>query len=422
MVELSEFNDWLRKGLGRAVIYLKTHDPQPCREALLHACLYNLAYDSQCEGSRETYLLDLIRVSEDREYFRNRFWDALVTTHEDSEEVDLGQVMELARNFAAEGDREMRKAMYEAVLREGFECAGCLYSDLIKLDGLFALKFAADNFPAQISDGALWQVNCLVSVLQERDGERVANDAIWFAAETSPRLAQMLEKAQVHRSGSELPKRKGKRLDYAALKQAIEERGDRAFGLAIGWGRTASPDELQLAATDLLLEEDEKRLVAYLSIFRFQRFPRPIARLLELAHSNNVRLTGGAVSALSQLTDPEIRKVALQFLDVPGKRGHGADLLANNYAPGDFHLIEARLRELMGTDEIHHFEMGVRHLAEVHCPEEAANCFLLLYEKGPCSLCRGEIVERLISLSRLPDWMKEECRYDSDTDTRKLVS
>jgi len=39
------------------------------------------------------------------------------------------------------------------------------------------------------------------------------------------------------------------------------------------------------------------------------------------------------------------------------------ELLVNNYKPGDFQLIEARLREPVKIDDLHSLEIGVRNLA-----------------------------------------------------------
>jgi hypothetical protein len=75
----------------------------------------------------------------------------------------------------------------------------------------------------------------------------------------------------------------------------------------------------------------------------------------------------------------------------------------------------------MDIDDFHHFGFGVRDLLEAHCPVEAEGSLLLLYEKGPCSLCRYEFVKNLISIQRLPDWMRAECRYDASDQIRKLV-
>jgi hypothetical protein len=202
----------------------------------------------------------------------------------------------------------------------------------------------------------------------------------------------------------------------------IEEELSTAHGgLYAGWGKMASQEELQVAAADLLLERNEGRLLAYLSIFRFQPFPGPIARLLELAESANIRIARYAVAVLSRLSNPEVRNLALRLLDTRGKHGDGVELLTNNYQQGDFQVIQSCLEEPMEVNEIHHFEIGVRHLVRRQRQVEAEQCLLLLYEKGPCSLCRGGVVEELIALSRLPEFMRVECRYDSDTHTREFV-
>jgi hypothetical protein len=46
---------------------------------------------------------------------------------------------------------------------------------------------------------------------------------------------------------------------------------------------------------------------------------------------------------------------------------------------------------------------------------------LHIYENNPCTNCRTKTVEQLAAIDRLPDWMREECRYDASEDTRNLV-
>ncbi len=418
LVELAEFNQWLHRGLGRAVVYLKTHDPKPYREAVLYACTHGLTYDAQCEEGREVFLLDLIRCIGDDEFFRGGLLHALTTEPEDPDKFDLGQAIEIARSFAEKGDGQIKQAMYDAVARAGFEDAGSCYTDLISLEGVKALLVAAEQFPLTIKDDDLLQVNVLITAMEDRDGVEAANQAIMKAEAESPHLAQMLAKSRAYESQFEQREDRA-RPDYPALRRMIAEK-PKALNY-YGWGKTASEEELQAAAADLLAEEDEARLLCYLTIFRFQRFPGPVARLLELAQSSNIRIARHSVSVLAQLTNPEIWNLALRFLDTPGKQGDGAELLINNHQPGDFQLIEARLRESMEIDELHHFEMGVRHLVEMHLSSEAEGSLLLLYENGPCSLCRGGIVKYLIALDRLPEWMREECRYDTAGEIRKLV-
>ena len=112
MVNLVEFNQWLQKGLGRAVLHLRTHDPAPIAKQCSYACTHDLTYDAQCESDRGIYLLDLIDGIGDQDFFRSGLLEALSTPPRDPEKFDLGQTIELARNFAEKGDDEIKQAMY----------------------------------------------------------------------------------------------------------------------------------------------------------------------------------------------------------------------------------------------------------------------------------------------------------------------
>jgi hypothetical protein len=84
------------------------------------------------------------------------------------------------------------------------------------------------------------------------------------------------------------------------------------------------------------------------------------------------------------------------------------------------------LSEVMeNTDDaeiLHHLGIDVRKFTEAHSSTDAAPALLLLYEKGFCTICRKDVVEQLIRINRLPQWMREECAYDTDSETRKLCS
>jgi hypothetical protein len=89
---MTDFEAWLQKGLGRAAMILKKHDSRYNRGPLLHACTHNLTYDPQCEDGRAPYLLDLIKVSSEPDFYRHCVLTALLSHDEDE---DLGQLYEL---------------------------------------------------------------------------------------------------------------------------------------------------------------------------------------------------------------------------------------------------------------------------------------------------------------------------------------
>src|SRR2546421_12056246 len=100
-VDPEVFLGWLRKGLGRAVLYVRRPEPAPYNDAILHACLHHLAYDKQCERTREQYLFDLIQATGEPLRWRDRLIDTLGNP---DPENDLWQVIAILAIFRRHGD------------------------------------------------------------------------------------------------------------------------------------------------------------------------------------------------------------------------------------------------------------------------------------------------------------------------------
>ena len=63
----------------------------------------------------------------------------------------------------------------------------------------------------------------------------------------------------------------------------------------------------------------------------------------------------------------------------------------------------------------------VRHFVEAHRSEEAERSRLLLYENGPCSMCRQDVVKHLARFDSVPDWMRPELTFDANPDIALLL-
>lgn len=419
MATIEEFEGWLKKGLGRAVLHLRTHDSSLYLNSLLHACTHNLAYDSQCESTREEYLKDLIRASRNEEFFRVRLFDLLIQEDFDLDSFDLDQTIAVARMFAERGDLLIKDAMYAAVKRAGFEKAGSCYSELIALDGMMALRVAAEECPESLQDCDAWIINELLHALEERNGLEAAQAAIKDAAPDCPELKMFVQRCAETRD-TKPHNNESVRMDYASLKASIQTA--RKIQILSPWGKSASADELQAAADDLNVETDHQRLVTYLSIFRKVSFPGPIDRLLEIAEDSDARCAQGAIRILSQINDPRVRSLLLKFLDIENRRGDALELMISNFAEGDFQRIEKALQKTREEDSLHSLGMGLRHLVSTRLSPDAVESLIFLYENGPCSLCRGEVVKKLNALGSIPNWMRAECAYDADPEIRELVT
>ena len=69
-----------------------------------------------------------------------------------------------------------------------------------------------------------------------------------------------------------------------------------------------------------------------------------------------------------------------------------------------------------------HLGANVLHYVESHRSVEAGRSLLLIYENGPCSICRNDAVDELIAIQRFPEWMRDECLHDTYSSTREAAA
>jgi hypothetical protein len=422
-VAVSHFRRCLEIGRGRAALEIQSGSPALFREDLRYACTNNTIFDP-AEGERAPYLLQLIEMTGEPKWYRDGILAALAAPGENRGECDLGQMFDLALIFARRGDTHAKQSMLAA-----FECNGFIQAGLscakaiISLNGLDAFLLATEKLSQNEPDHEeqLWQFGAMLRELQELDGEESTNQALGKIASDSPdgNLARLLEADRVERA-QRTCKVDTPRRNYAAIKTEMAEEGGRLYCSI--WGKAATQDELAEAADDLLVESDETRLWSYLSIFRDRRFPRAHDRLLSLAHHENARVATSAVNALAHITSSDIRALAMDLTQDAKRYGDAVELLRNNSQQGDYLILERLLTEQMDDEGLHALGMGVRHYVQAHLKEEAVRSLILFYEKGPCGMCRHACVEHLIALDKLPEWMCNECRYDSYSATRELVN
>ena len=165
---MTDLESWLRKGLGRAAIFLQKNDSRAYREPVLYACTHDVTYDRQCEDRRGHYLLALIAASRDEAFYRDAILEVLA---HDGEDLDFAQIFEIAGDYARKGDAAMKAAMYSAFKAAGYANMGlCAAEELVRLDGLDALLFVAKSFGDEEAPERPWQLRSLLEVLEARDG------------------------------------------------------------------------------------------------------------------------------------------------------------------------------------------------------------------------------------------------------------
>jgi len=79
----TEFRRLLVLGLGRVILYAREHDVCAFRDLILDACINCYAIDPQSEGTRADFMLDLVNVLPDSEFFREGVLNSLANCGDD---------------------------------------------------------------------------------------------------------------------------------------------------------------------------------------------------------------------------------------------------------------------------------------------------------------------------------------------------
>lgn len=416
-----EFARRIYQGLGRPLLHLRVHDPSPYTPALLHACRKNPVYDRQCIGSRADYLREILLLTGLWPDFRRPLLDALADPTEDD---DIDQLCDFALLYAQEGDAEARHLLYEYwdSQAEPDGCSGAC--QIVELDGLAGFLHVADRLgQAALCDPDLFVSRALLRVLEDSGGLASPDTLREAAGERYPYVRHYLD--AVERDQQRFAQRRTKLLatwPYAKLREYIEQSGGNVSVLQLErWCENASEEDLRAAAADLLRQNEPQLLRIYLAIFEERAFPLGLEPLLPLVWGGHERVSVRAINAVAMLAQPEARDLAFQLMEAGHHAGHAVGILAQHYRPGDERALADLLARTSDKDELHFISGSLSDVFERHPSPAAAALFVDLYERGPCSLCRTRFVERLIEIGALPDWMREEARYDSDPDTRALV-
>jgi hypothetical protein len=151
-----QFRKILQLGLGRAVLWARSHDMHEFRDAILDACLHCYAYDGQIEGTRAAYVLDLIAFLPDKGFY---YGEVLKSLPGSGDDLDAAQRFHFAACLAFDGDNVAKRAMYES-FDPGPKMGELMGIDFLKMDGINGLLFVSEKIggllmvePHEIDEG-----------------------------------------------------------------------------------------------------------------------------------------------------------------------------------------------------------------------------------------------------------------------------
>ncbi|HEX4594880.1 MAG TPA: hypothetical protein VH157_11425, partial [Bryobacteraceae bacterium] len=144
----TQLREILRLGLGRAILYAQSHDIRAFRDVILDACLHCYAYDIQVEGTRASYMYDLVGCLPDKDFYYERVLESLERS---SDDWDTAQRFHFAACLAFDGSEEAKRAIY-ANYDPGPRMGELIGIDFLKLDGIKGLLFVAEKMGALLME------------------------------------------------------------------------------------------------------------------------------------------------------------------------------------------------------------------------------------------------------------------------------
>lgn len=414
---LAQQFDALKKGLGRAVVWAMGGklELDPIREA----CLHDLRYDWQIEPARSPWLWDIIVACAAVDQLHEPILDAFSRLPEES----ANQLCGLARHYAAAGYEDFRARLYEVVRVKPISAMDWLgEDDLVALDGEAGFEFVVgvrgerlDAEPWEWTHAAVmhdaverWGRDRAVRLLETSDipGARQFL-AAWPGEGTKPTT----DARDAHRD----------RMRAIPVADILSAAGnpDRCIWFR-GWGRHAEDADLRTVLLAIRRESDPHRLARLLRVFSGRPLPEFDERVLELAAHPNPDVRGMATRVLEQDTHPAIRDLALKLLTDPNTAAEAVALFVNNYTAGD----EARILSALPTvpeDDLHYALMAAEKVLSANDHAAPLPLGLFAYRYNPCGHCRESVAELLHRRGSMPDWVRNELRYDSYEDARKLA-
>lgn len=370
------------------LIMRQAADPRSFEDAVVHACLHDLAYDPQCEHERSEYLARLIIETGDGK----RLFAQLVAQVKE-QDVDAPLLFTVLARLAAKNGEFEKSAVQKAYLDLDAEAQLDSLDALVRLVGMHAFIEGAARIDTDL-EGEGWRAGGLLDALKEHD-EATFEQSVGAARAEHPSVERLM--AQYEASNQPAPVTNGP-YDLPAIRAELRQ-GKRLRGVLF---KALSNDDWQFICEDFLEQDRDEFVLPYLTLFGRRPFTGNPTDLVRWTKSSNSRVVWAATRALGRMESAVVRDMALGHIRA-GKPS-GVRLLASNYRSGDLAMILPMLRDLRDNDEVHDLGLAILNLTDENdvSVEDSADILLLLYERTPCSMCRADVVSRLFKARGLP--------------------
>lgn len=419
-----EFKAAMLRGHGRCVIAVR-QEPEKHRDIVLWACTKNIAYDTQCEGTRSWYVYTMANCYPDKETFINAVAKAL-KKYRPNGGWDLLHLSEILMFFAMDGYESARAALEEK------------YQEI--LSGMFARKRRPNRVFHELSDleqlGMVLTVDRTSFLRVAKDFGRLYRekkymydgDFAWFFSSKGGQYRKAMESA-ARKDENIACFIKREQADIDAREQLWQQRKEKPEENLTGvrlshWlAKKADLETVERYAHAYREQREPEARAKALKAFIRCPYPGNPSPILEDTHSADEKLRITAWQALENLRHPAVRSFAHDNAAKGDRTFENFALLVTNYIPEDAMLLQSLLREVIlqkDLDDIHAAGLDIyRAFYKGSGIPHPKHLLPLLYEHTPCSCCRESALAYMSRHRMVAKEIWEECLYDSNEDIRR---
>ena len=284
-LKLEEFCQALHKGMGRAYLYIQKYGDSQVRDILLSACLKNMVYDPQCEEERAEWLISLIDLTENQDYYFSQIINGLISS---TEFWDTDQLFSLCQIIAERNITTAKQAIYQKFdLQEFYESFLGGY-EIINLDGVAGLIYVIQLLGRRLVEVEdYWEDEILLDYAYEKLGKEKINEYLEAEAKKNKYIRAYLENCQNKLENESYLNKSRRKYSLERVISDIENKRYKFPYHYTVFGKKASEQEIEIVFDKLLTEVIKEKIIRYLWVFRNRELPRLDDKIFQLVSSND---------------------------------------------------------------------------------------------------------------------------------------
>jgi len=437
---VSEFESYLKKGLGRAILLLREEpDKTPFREAALrHLCT--------CSYADVSYELDLISCFEDAECLaKEAALQNLAAFRAEEGCWNLFLLHALGCRKEFEEILETRYRQYREKMCASAEDLSCYHHNRIGyINTVYTIL--GDCFPTiEQVKAMLPDLAYFFSGVTEEDNR---NDVIWIYTYLYERFGKeiaenLLEEGYTYPYGDSWkrlmarhePRPADPDITAEELIHLMHSHDRKQIDFCVRSFRTAGTDMVHAVAEAFFAESDIERRHELLLLFLGNKtipFPYP-DRLMDFLTEEDWNAVNPpndnkrtlyffrVLSLLAEISHPRVAAIGKRLREGDAFRELGIHILIANYTPDDLDSLTSYLDPtFLNTPWFNEAVCTICCLSDKGIEGLPTDRLISLFEDIPAFL-RQRLVSSLIKKGLLPNDLREECRYDRNPNLRNLV-